>query len=438
MHIANLSPTQLRLNPHNDRHGPLRDESASIQWLLENRSGHMRALALDLAAARRLYERPLVRPEGGQFIVFDGNRRCCCIKLLTNPALAPSDKWQQFFSDLADKKVMEAFSELACEVEIDLEVIDEVLLRRHTGSQDGVGQSPWDAEGKSFFMQRTGKASAGLGESIERALKAEGLIAEDAKLPWSNIERLFSSEPIRRRAGISFSGGELTYLTNKQKNLETLKRIADDMTGRGSKKVVLGDLWNNTKKGKYLDELKTDGVFIDAVAAAAPNSAAPIAVSSVVATPTHSGHRRAAKEKFLISSADKNPFMSIPELERAQNIWRELQFELQFDRHDNAIAVLMRVVLELAISYYANRQGVVFSASDYFARRVSAVADSMLNRGILDKKGREIIRKFESDKPIVSAHSMHQYVHNASFHPSRSDLKAIWIVVRVLVIGSVR
>lgn len=401
----------------------------------------MRALAQDLAATKRLYERPLVRPEGDQFVVFDGNRRCCCIKLLTNPALAPSEKWQQFFSELTNPDVRAAFSELECEVEIDLEVIDEVLLRRHTGSQDGVGQSPWDAEGKSFFLQRTGKANAGLGESIERALKAEGLIAEDAKLPWSNIERLFSSEPIRKRAGISFSGGELTYLTDKRRNLETLKRIADDMTiGNGAKKVVLGDLWNNTKKGKYLDELKNDGVFIDAVAEppASANGASNIAVPTAAAHSSGPGRRRGASEKHLISSADKNPFMGHPDLERAQNIWRELQFELQFDRHDNSIAVLMRVILEMAISYYANRQGLVFGPSDYFARRVSAVADSMFNRGILDKKAREIIRKFEGDKPIVSAHSMHQYVHNAAFHPARSDLKAIWNVVRVLVIGAVR
>jgi hypothetical protein len=98
----------------------------------------------------------------------------------------------------------------------------------------------------------------------------------------------------------------------------------------------------------------------------------------------------------------------------------------------------MRVLLELAVMHYARQQGIVFGPSDHFARRVSAVADSMLNRGFIDPKGRSIIRKFESDKPIVSAHSMHQYVHNQNFHPARSDLKAIWNVVRPIVMNSVR
>jgi hypothetical protein len=125
-------------------------------------------------------------------------------------------------------------------------------------------------------------------------------------------------------------------------------------------------------------------------------------------------------------------------LERAERIWRELQFTLIFDDHDNAIAVLMRVLLELAVTHYARQQGITFGASDYFAKRVGSVSDSMQNRALIDAKARTIIRKFEGDKPIVSAHSMHQYVHNPDFHPSKSDLKAIWNVIRVIVINSTK
>jgi len=438
MNIAQIDLSRLRLNPYNDRHGPLRDEASSIQWLLDNRKAHMKALSQDLAKTRRLYERPLVGPEADGFVVFDGNRRTCCMKLLTNPQLAPSESWVEFYSDLNSPEVNEAFRQVECEVEEDLEVIDETLLRRHTGSQDGVGQSPWDPEGKSFFLQRTGKASVGLGESIERVLKAEQLIPAELSLPWSNLERLFSSEPIRKRAGFSFSGGELTYLTDKQKNLETLQRVANDLAGRGKKKIVLNDLWNNAKKGQYLDQLKSEGVMIDAVTVRPPDPDPQSPPIEPTNPPPRTTRGPAPKDKHLISSADQNPFMHHPGTERAQNIWRELQFSLQFDQHDNAIAVLMRVLLELAIIHYAREQGLVFGQADFFARRVSSVADSMLNRGLIEQKARAIIRKFESDKPIVSAHSMHQYVHNPDYHPARSDLKAIWTVIRAVVINSVR
>jgi hypothetical protein len=73
MEIVPIELGHLSLNPHNDRHGMLRDEASAIQWLLENRMLHMRALAQDLADTKRLYERPLVRQDGTPFIVFDGN-----------------------------------------------------------------------------------------------------------------------------------------------------------------------------------------------------------------------------------------------------------------------------------------------------------------------------------------------------------------------------
>ena len=436
MQIEILKPDQLKLNPDNDRHGPLKDEASAIQWLLENRNSHMRALAEDLASTKRLYEPPLVRSDNGMYVVFDGNRRMCCIKLFVDPALAPSERWKNFFTELGSKELIDAYSTITCEVEADLAVIDEMLYRRHTGSQEGVGRSQWDPEGKSFFLQRTGKASVGVGEAIEKALKAEQLIPEKMELPWSNLERLFSSEPIRKRAGISFAGGSLVYLTDKQKNMATLKRVAEDMA---SQKVVLGDLWNNASKSRYLDKLKSEGFEIDVAPkgrAATEQKSKPVDVGVEVTPFVRKG--RVPKDKHLISSADQNPFIHLADFERGEKIWRELQFALEFDEHDNAIAVLMRVLLELAVTYYARENGLVFGAGDFFARRVSSVADSMANRGLIEDKARNIIRKFESDKPIVSAHSMHQYVHNPDFHPAKSDMKAIWNVIRVIAVNSVK
>lgn len=72
MELLHLPVGKLRLNPHNDRHGPLRDETAAIYWLLENRANHMRALAADLAQSKRLFALPLVRHEQDDFVVFDG------------------------------------------------------------------------------------------------------------------------------------------------------------------------------------------------------------------------------------------------------------------------------------------------------------------------------------------------------------------------------
>lgn len=360
MDFDRLAVTDLSLNPHNDRHGTLRDETAAIQWLLDHRDNHMRALAKDLAEQKRLYEYPLVRKEGDKYVVFDGNRRTCCIKLMLNPELAPSGKWRDFFEEFDTAEMSKFFAYIECEIESDLAIIDEILYRRHTGTQEGVGQTQWDPDGKSNFLQRTGKDSVGIGESIEKTLKAERLVPDTANLPWSNLQRLLSSEPIRRRIGISFSGGVLTYLGNKTENLQTLQRIALDATDRKSDRHAgLTEFWNNETKGRYLDRLKSEGYSVDNVKSKGSSEANGSSDSTPPLRIVPTG--RKVKQKNLISRADHNPFINHVSCERAEAIWRELQFELEFDVHDNAIAVLVRVLLELAVTEYARSQGIALS-----------------------------------------------------------------------------
>ncbi len=47
--------------------------------------------------------------------------------------------------------------EVICQVETEKDDIDEILYRRHTGAQSGVGQSQWDDVAKSNFVNRTGQ-----------------------------------------------------------------------------------------------------------------------------------------------------------------------------------------------------------------------------------------------------------------------------------------
>ena len=140
MQIRNLPLSSLLVNRANDRHGELENETAAIAWLFSERELHMRKLAEDIAKEKKVYELPLVSPEGDKFTVFDGNRRVTCLKLIAEPRRAPTVELQQFFGELK-KQCSGTFPDTVhCQVETDREQIDEILYRRHTGSQGGVGQ----------------------------------------------------------------------------------------------------------------------------------------------------------------------------------------------------------------------------------------------------------------------------------------------------------
>src|ERR1700681_1697839 len=99
MSYRNLQLDQLEINRANDRHGELENETAAIAWLFNNFEHHMRNLAHDIVAKGEVFEPPLVFHENDKFIVFDGNRRVTCLKLLERPRRAPTTELQEFFAE---------------------------------------------------------------------------------------------------------------------------------------------------------------------------------------------------------------------------------------------------------------------------------------------------------------------------------------------------
>lgn len=253
MNIKNIALADLTVNAANDRHGELADEQAAIEWLLTHRAVHMRNLAKDIVAEGRIYEPPLVHDDGGEFVVYDGNRRVTCLKLLAEPQKAPSKDWADYFSAQRSEWIGKFPEKVQCHVEPNRDTLDEILYRRHTGGQSGVGQSQWDAQAKSNFVRRTGKKTrVNLGEEIEERLRETGHLKPSSKLPRSNLNRLLSAEGFRNRLGISIVKNRVEFTHDVGKVTAALARIAQDLI---SKKLVLEDIWSNKAKRDYLDSL---------------------------------------------------------------------------------------------------------------------------------------------------------------------------------------
>lgn len=236
----------LLVNPANDRHGELENETAAIAQRFAMREKHMQNLARDLVAKGEVFEPPLVYPEGDKFIVADGNRRTTCLKLLGNPRRAPTIELQKFFADLR-KEWQGAFPDkIECRVEKDRDRVDDILFRRHTGSQNGVGQSTWDDRMKRNFVDRTGKgAGINVADEIEQRLEAANLLPGGNQIPRSNLNRLLSAEALRNRLGFSIKKGRFEFIRQEDVALKALARVADDLA---AKRVVLGDIWDTEDK----------------------------------------------------------------------------------------------------------------------------------------------------------------------------------------------
>ncbi|MEI5680093.1 MULTISPECIES: hypothetical protein [unclassified Mesorhizobium] len=421
MAIRNLTLGSLEVNRANDRHGELENETAAIAWLFNEREQHMRFLAKDIVDRGEIYEFPLVSPEKDKFIVFDGNRRVTCLKLLDDPRRAPTVELQAFFREQRARWTGSFPKNFQCQVESDRDRIDEILFRRHTGTQNGVGQSTWDDRMKATFVARTGKGNgASVADEIEKRLADAYLLPSRRKIPRSTLNRLLSAEPFRNRVGISMKGGRFEFTHDKATSLGALARIANDLASR---EVVLGHIWDVDGKEAYLNKLENEGVLPGPSYAITKDGDTKAAPRPVKAKPT----AKAVPSVRSTLIPQKDFGLTWPgRLQRHHQIWEELQFHLDLRKHPNAVSVLLRVLLELALENYIKEAGVSIHDNDKLAIRLEKAALHLQAAGKIDNKQMDVIRKFKQGDKLVSADTLNRYVHSPNFAPSPEHLMSMW------------
>jgi len=421
----------LIVNRANDRHGELDNETAAIAWLFNNHQKQMRKLARDIVRSGGIFEPPLVHHEGKTYVVYDGNRRTTCLKLLANPRKAPTTDLQKFFADLKAEWPGKFPTKIQCRVETDRDKIDEILFRRHTGSQNGVGQSTWDGRMKTTFVNRTGKGGKlNLADEIEERLASAGKLPSKRKIPRSNLNRLLSAEAFRNRVGISAAKGKFEFTRNEDVVLAALARIADDLAQR---RVTLDDVWDVDRKSEYLDRLESEGIL--------PTAADALKKSS---KKSGKGKEKPPAKKPPASKPTRRTTLIPPvdyavvwpgRLQRHRAIWEELQFKLELSEHPNAIAVLCRVLLELSVdNYIARAKLTTVSEPDSLLRKLIGSAEALHAAGKIDKKYLQVVRKSQNMDAIISVDTLNKYVHSSHLAPAPDHLTAIWDALSELVV----
>lgn len=433
MLIKSIRICDLQVNRANDRHGELENETAAIAWLFNTREVHMKNLAKDIVSEGRIYETPLVAPDNDKFLVFDGNRRVTCLKLLEKPSRAPTTELQEYFRKLRTAWQGEFPETVLCQIEEDRDHIDDILYRRHTGTLSGVGQSNWDDRMKDNFVARSGKTVGfNLADEIEHRLNAAGMLPEK-KIPRSNLNRFLSAEAIRNRIGFSVKKKEFIYTHDPEVVLETFKRIADDFS---NSRVVLGDIWDNEGKLVYLEKLEVEGALPKVENLIRTSGKSKPSTKSIL-KPNLKAKQSPERGTTLIPQKDFGVLWT-GKLQRHHAIWEELQFHLNTEKHPNAISVLFRVLLELSLDHYAEAHRVIFFENDKLAKRVEKVGDALFDNGKIDKKQHTATKKFGQLDQLVSADTLNRYVHSPSFAPSAKHLEALWDTMADLIVSCLK
>ena len=406
----------LMVNPANDRHGELPNETAAIAELFRTRDQHMRNLARDIVDEGAIYDPPLVRLVDGRYVVFDGNRRVTCIKLILRPEDAPTQDLQEYFADLRQRWDGEIPDIITCQIEEDPEVIDNIVFRRHTGVQGGVGQSDWDDRAKHNFIERTGRGGrVDVAVEIERLLQDEGRAPQNG-LPRSTLNRLLSSELNRNRVGVSTLGNTFTLTHERGRVVNSLARIADDLSNR---RIVLGDLWDNQGKTSYLNRLDVENVLPD------ENDVVPVPQEQPRPRRRAAGGRppvHRVVDTFIPTDAPEIPWRA--NQARIRSIWSELQ-TLSLVRHPNAVSALIRILVELSTESFLQNVGRPLGQglSANFRTAISHMSD----HAMVDGEYHNELERMRHHSELISIQSMQRYVHSQNFAPMADEMAAFWV-----------
>lgn len=203
-----IGVSELYLDTENPRHKPVENEAAAILRLCEKEN--ILDLANDIVEnglnPLELFAifpaNPDADPEFGPYIVAEGNRRLCALKLLADPENAPQSLVEKFRALSSRRRIASVTAQL-------FPAKDDArtwLERLHSSDLGGRGRKPWSAEQKARFQG--GGRHARAQQLLDIAERA-GLISEAERAGKLSVVDRWISNPIFREAiGIDFAKGD--------------------------------------------------------------------------------------------------------------------------------------------------------------------------------------------------------------------------------------
>lgn len=210
------------LDQENPRHKPYETQSEVIEYLCNHES--ILSLARDIVAngLNPIEQFALIPDENAgddasTFVVAEGNRRICALKLLHDPDLAPA-KLRNGFTQAANG--WPGIGPLPCVAFEDRDAVDLWLTRIHDGEQGGIGRRKWSADQSA---RHSGSDKDKLALTILDYAEKKGLISDDErKGTLTTVTRYVTKAPVQAALGIDAADLSKIKLTKPEGDFDTL------------------------------------------------------------------------------------------------------------------------------------------------------------------------------------------------------------------------
>lgn len=426
MNVQEIGVADLLLDLQNPRHERQSTQREAIAALLDDNADKLLRLATSIAehGLSPIDEFMVMRAEepSTSYIVLEGNRRTAALKLLSNPELAGDHPYKKRFAELA-KKAHDLPRQVTCAVAASREEAKPWLELRHGGENQGVGVIGWSPEARARWSStRSGHRDWGLAlvETVMSAFANNAEIQRDvAKVRGERLTtlgRLAQDKYFRQRLALEKDAAGLQWHYAAEDLEEVIGKIMSDLAGD----VSVTDLKTHPLRRSYVEDVL--GPFLPAASNYRP-TAAPLPPAKKKGSkpkpkpkPTPPPPPPPPAPKPLFDGLQLSNLGS-----RISGVLVELQ-SLRVDKHPNACAALLRVVVELSVyQVHEAKKGKVpttlRNGIQWCLQQVDPTSKDARYQGV--RVG------LTDGTSVLAIATMHAYLHNVNFHVTPTELRSI-------------
>lgn len=370
-----------------------------------------------------------------RYIALEGNRRVTALRLLTNPAamtgLEMPNGMQRSMERLArifDRSNVEPIDAYEVGAREDGRYWIEL---RHNGEDDGRGVVGW----KPIVAARFRKKEPAI-QAFDMVLEHGGFSEDDAEairsgFSLTTLRRLMDSKDVRAEIGLIVKDGQLRTELPGDELIKPLRKIVIDI----AEKNVDSRRFNKTEPMlEYVRGFKkADKPDLSRKVAERPVEGIQKTEFAKAAASKKTSRQKPATSPVRLQVVPKNCRLNVTD-NRIGEIYGELQ-SLRLEGARNAIAVLLRVFLELSVDHFLENNGGSLKFMPPGAQRerwkgldkkLADVVDMLVSKGVPKAYFTSVVRDLSQDSSPMHLDLFHRYVHDRYATPAVSDLTAAW------------
>lgn len=438
---------ELKLDQENIRIGPDRkpDQRATIKAIVADQGQKLVNLALDLIDVGPSPGEPIWvtpdRKQSGQYIVLEGNRRVCALKMLDNPALAADTEVASAFAKMAKDFAAKPIRSLDAQVFASREDAAPFIERRHMYPASGVALQRW----RSLRTARAAK-----GGRVRRSLIVLDYLDDgsddfaavaaiiDAKS--TSVDRVLNAPAMREALGVDIDLKTKSVTFDNGDEIGGRRLLRDLITAMSEPGFTFSRIRDKGDRDGFVREFSDRSVRSTSSEPPASSGA-----KSEGGTTAPSGAPTARSRKRLVEPAratlapkygDRTFNVQGKRLNKLYNECRLIKIE----GNENAAALLLRVFLELSSEAFLIEKGVPLpdkhalkkGRSDWgeFGITIEDKINAALS--LIDKTPRTRMQLKPARTALADPHrsgsvdTLHAYFHNLEMTLDAASLRDAW------------